>query len=81
MQAQRADENHVFNLASLVANRLLGFYTDLACNALILSAALFSVCRRGDSDTNAGLTGLALSYVIGVCGVRSALLFLFIFIN
>ncbi len=63
--SRRTDENHSYNLASFVANRILGFYADLAGNFIILSAAIFSVYNRGDI-VSASLAGLALSYAISV---------------
>ena len=65
-QAVRTDENHVFNYASWVANRFLGFWADAASNILILTAALFTVLRREDDGSMAGNSGLTLSYVISV---------------
>ncbi len=68
VQSKLTDENHVFNFASFVATRFLGFYADLAGNILILAAALFAVARRGATDFEAaGSTGLSLSYILGVC--------------
>ena len=70
-QAKLTDENHVFNLSSQIANRFLGFYSDLAGNILILAAAIFSVYGRGENDFgSAGLVGLALSYVINVWNLK-----------
>ena len=64
-QALITDENHAYNLWSLVANRFLGFYADFGGNIVILAAAMFSVAQRGDMSA-AGLAGLSLSYAIGV---------------
>ena len=70
-QAVRTDENHVFNYASWVANRFLGFWADAASNILILTAALFTVLRREDDGSTAGNSGLTLSYVISVFFIQT----------
>lgn len=64
-QARRADENHVFNWASLVSSRLLGFYVDMANCLLVSGASVFTALGRNGA-VDSGIAGLSLSYAMQV---------------
>ena len=55
----------MFNWASLVANRLLGFYVDMANCILITGAAMFAAFGR-NGGVDSGIAGLSLSYAMQV---------------
>ena len=61
------DENHVYNLASFIANRFLGVCIDFADNLLVVAACAFAVYGRdNNSGLGAGKAALSLSYAISV---------------
>lgn len=67
-QAKRIDENHVYNLASLIANRFLGVCVDLTNNLIVVAACAFAVNQRDNASNplSAGKAALSLAYAISV---------------
>ena len=65
-QQRLTDENHVYNLASLVSARFLSYWVDLVCNLFVVAAVLFVVFGRDAADLTAGRAGVAIAYAISV---------------
>ena len=66
-QARLMDENHVYNLASFIANRFLGVCIDLANNVLVVAACAFAVYGHDNpTPLGAGRAALSLAYAIQV---------------
>lgn len=64
--AQRTDNNHLYNFASLAANRILGIVVDFTSNVLVLVAALLVVINRFDDSMTSGIAGLSIAYALSV---------------
>ena len=66
-QAHLMDENHVYNLASFIANRFLGVFIDFANNILVVAACAFAVYAHGNATPlGPGRAALSLAYAIQV---------------
>ena len=64
--AQRTDNNHLYNFASLAANRILGILVDFTSNVLVLAAALLVVIDRSSDSMTPGVAGLSIAYALSV---------------
>ena len=64
--AQRTDNNHLYNFASLAANRILGIIVDFTSNVLVLAAALLVVIDRNSESMTPGVAGLSIAYALSV---------------
>jgi ATP-binding cassette subfamily C (CFTR/MRP) protein 1 len=64
--AQRTDNNHLYNFASLAANRILGIIVDFTSNVLVLAAALLVVIDRNSESMTPGVAGLSIAYALSI---------------
>ena len=65
-QQRLTDENHIYNLASLVSARFLSYWVDIVCNLFLVAAVVFVVVGRDAADLTAGRAGVAIAYAISV---------------
>lgn len=78
--AQRTDNNHLYNFASLAANRILGIVVDFTSNVLVLAAALLVVIQRYEDHMTSGVAGLSIAYALSVSALMKSVIYSYILV-